>query len=59
MNGNRDVNQQMMVEPTNESTIGVDLSDRWRVPRGMPARAPGPEPDSRVYWNLLNFEVLK
>jgi transposase len=29
MKGNRDVNQQMMVEPTSESTIGLDLGDRW------------------------------
>ena len=29
MKGNRDVTQQMMAEPTSESTIGLDLGDRW------------------------------
>jgi hypothetical protein len=29
MKGNRDISQQMMIEPTSESTIGVDLGDRW------------------------------
>jgi hypothetical protein len=29
MKGTRDVNQQMMAEPTSESIIGLDLGDRW------------------------------
>ena len=29
MKGNRDVNQQVLAEPTRESTIGLDLGDRW------------------------------
>ena len=29
MKGNRNVNQQRMTEPTSESTIGLDLGDRW------------------------------
>lgn len=29
MRGNHDVNQQILVEPTSESTIGLDLGDRW------------------------------
>ena len=29
MKGNRNVNQQRMAEPTSESTIGLDLGDRW------------------------------
>jgi transposase len=29
MKGKRDISQQMMIEPTSESTIGVDLGDRW------------------------------
>src|SRR6476646_11619514 len=29
MRGNRNVNQQRMAEPTSESTIGLDLGDRW------------------------------
>lgn len=29
MKGNREVSQQMMTEPTSESTIGLDLGDRW------------------------------
>lgn len=29
MKGNSNVNHQMMAEPTSESTIGLDLGDRW------------------------------
>ena len=29
MKGNRDVNQRMMAEPTSESTVGLDLGNRW------------------------------
>jgi len=29
MKGNRNVNQQRMAEPISESTIGLDLGDRW------------------------------
>ena len=29
MRGNRNVNQQRMAGPTSESTIGLDLGDRW------------------------------
>jgi transposase len=29
MKGNSNVNQQRMAEPTSESTIGLDLGDRW------------------------------
>jgi transposase len=29
MKGNRNVNQQVLAEPTSESTIGFDLGDRW------------------------------
>jgi hypothetical protein len=29
MKGNRVVDQQRMAEPTSESTIGLDLGDRW------------------------------
>ena len=29
MKGNRNLNRQMMAEPTSESTIGLDLGDRW------------------------------
>ena len=29
MKGNRDVKQQILAEPTRESTIGLDLGDRW------------------------------
>ena len=29
MKGNRNVNQQVLGEPTSESTIGLDLGDRW------------------------------